>query len=1078
MCGTKGDLWGFLREVDDTMKKFSHTIEESEQRLDSSTHSLSVSDSFSFSVLREHEMADTFVTKVLELRQTNFDTAWNDFATLQTNKQPTLGLGPKTSSSPSRSSPKKTKKEMISPLLTADDSMLSLLHPNLSPIAATQHELQQLSGNTKTMHLLPRSTLHVRNGIQTQVPPPGPVLRRAVANKMKQGAILSQSLTKEGKIGEMRSAYTTSTPPHSQSLKKKKQLPTLQSPGTTSQQKKPRQALTANKFVSLAAESATKTSSLSQAYLNPSWLSQQENFKTSTRPNSPNQSGGLDSLKSLHKKSSVLREIDAGQSLLIDIPNGLEDKIDRLIYAAAIRCYAPLDLFPPSSTSSSSPPLSPQDIYSQIYLTLPSTSLSKIRYEQKVMAWCQPTINRIKLKGIHFIKESLPASKLQMFLQNVNTPKELIQSCIHLIKELNRLVSLSQGFGSKEFQNDYSNILEEKGKVIVAMRAGISGTDNNSMSTTTEERNPPLSERQLSPRPLHSSQTESQGQLGTITESSRERKDMKVITQSAQQFLEKMITVGAWADIHAPVDLLLQHAAFLICPHDPTTTSTETETGASGVSLSSSRVPQPIHYRGDVNNPMTLYGLFGVSEDDKETNEELRCGQLAFQSFTTQLLQHISTETELRDLIRQRYRAAVIISTPFELQFKELGIVTTGDLIRFMSLGTAERMTTGGGSSANQKRRIFDIFSQMLKPYREQVEALLSMVISTSTHSKILPTTIQPRDTHTSGDTVISQHPQTQPSSWSQGDTGPLVDNPRLIQVPLAFDPKFQRGPLDPYGRPARLIGQLPALKPQSRQQNSSAGGGSHRRALSSHHGSVHHSLGDEEMNEIIGHFETNRRKETLEVEMRKGRVSQPSEEIRERYDSLPNNMWERSLEEHGDKYDEVRRVSENDLTNTMYSFDPQQLSAAQSFLEELPASADSHPPVSHHIHSKKSKVDKKSFPSTLSPSPTSSQFSIRYLHHHARAITPSNPFNTDTHFDRPYLCPYPSCGQSFSSTVTWNLHKKSHGMFPEYYAYKKKSVLGYDLDVEQMKRELMAELCHTESLPFQRQKEIHTLLK
>lgn len=32
MCDTRGDLWGFLKEVDETMKRYSKNIEESQNR--------------------------------------------------------------------------------------------------------------------------------------------------------------------------------------------------------------------------------------------------------------------------------------------------------------------------------------------------------------------------------------------------------------------------------------------------------------------------------------------------------------------------------------------------------------------------------------------------------------------------------------------------------------------------------------------------------------------------------------------------------------------------------------------------------------------------------------------------------------------------------------------------------------------------------------------------------------------------------------------------------------------------------------------------------------------------------------
>ena len=148
MTKTNGDLWGFLKEVDETMKRLSKTIEENQER--------------------EDNWADTFVENVIEKRQREFDSSWSTFADQQQrNKQPTLGPEIKTQSmaareeiagtgSKSRTGTRKgTSASAISMLDTFDASA------NLSIL------------NTANMS-------RASNGLNVPVPPPGAMMRRVV----------------------------------------------------------------------------------------------------------------------------------------------------------------------------------------------------------------------------------------------------------------------------------------------------------------------------------------------------------------------------------------------------------------------------------------------------------------------------------------------------------------------------------------------------------------------------------------------------------------------------------------------------------------------------------------------------------------------------------------------------------------------------------------------------------------------------------------------------------------------------------------------------------------------------------
>ena len=154
------------------------------------------------------------------------------------------------------------------------------------------------------------------------------------------------------------------------------------------------------------------------------------------------------------------------------------------------------------------------------------------------------------------------------------------------------------------------------------------------------------------------------------------------------------------------------------------------------------------------------------------------------------------TELDSKICIRDRYRAAVILSTPFELQLQDLKVYSVRDLVTLTSDGVK-------GSPSVAK-----VLKSMPKPFQLQLEALLSMVVSIEQQSNLYPGAGESKVGSVLRTTAITKDPTPQPAQM----VGPLIDNPRLIQAPLVFDSKFQRGPFDPYGRPARLPGQLPCL--------------------------------------------------------------------------------------------------------------------------------------------------------------------------------------------------------------------------------------------------------------------------
>jgi len=113
---------------------------------------------------------------------------------------------------------------------------------------------------------------------------------------------------------------------------------------------------------------------------------------------------------------------------------GMDDTCERLLRAGSLRCFVP-DFFPSHTPYSSY----------HMYLQFPA-GLSKVRYEQEAWRWCQASVNGLRVRGLNFIKDLLPFSKLSMFLKGVNTPQPLIDICKDMIKALMKIGSITKGY--------------------------------------------------------------------------------------------------------------------------------------------------------------------------------------------------------------------------------------------------------------------------------------------------------------------------------------------------------------------------------------------------------------------------------------------------------------------------------------------------------------------------------------------------------------------------------------------------------------------------------------------------------
>ena len=643
---------------------------------------------------------------------------------------------------------------------------------------------------------------------------------------------------------------------HKQKLKKSRSKDLAPKAGQV--QKKERQSVfeTTNKFK----VTEKKKPGLSQAFLTDDWVKPKSPSKDSSlrqgsaisfqggadrrsgllSPVKGQRSGTLSPIKGCHTSSDGMVKGDAykgvvvdatalhkqkrhdpGYSLLVDVPMGLNDKMERLLQAAAMRCYVP-DLF--WKGEDGEPTITHAEAYA-MYLDMPEGSLAKLRYEQKVHMWCAGPANRLRLKGFNFIRETLPVSKMRMFLKGVECPRILIDKTIDVAHELQAMDVVPDGLLHKGFKDDLNLIKEGKGTIETAVRAGLE-EKREELNETWEEQ-----------------EKRREQEEAAAIEAARAFEEANKIKTKAQAILEDMITRGKWTDLNSPMDGMLQHAAFLICPHKDNDALV-----ASGVEKGK------------------MEGVFDDPNEAAETEDEKRMGHMAFMSFAQEMLT-APTEKDKKICIRDRYRAAVILSTPFELRLQDLKVFSVRDLVTLSSDGVK-------GSKA-----VADCIRSMPKPYRLQLEALLSMVISLHEKSNTLPGAGECNVGTLIRTTAITKDPNPKPSQI----VGPLIDNPRLIQAPLVFDKKFQRGPFDPYGRPARMPHQLPSLVQHTASTR--------KFRLYGNPGSVMHEIGPD--NAIaISVAESVRRQQEIKDQLANSGVYIHAD-VEEMYTALPPNLFE-----------------------------------------------------------------------------------------------------------------------------------------------------------------------------------------
>jgi len=608
---TKGDLWGFLKEINDELSRLNGVIVQNQQR--------------------EDDWAQNFVQKVISKRQEQFDESWDKFP------KALAELSGKTNSVASL-----IDRDPSSSKVGFEDKLKR--HKHLGSTHASANDAKK---GEITVHEVTSAVRHndIFNASTAGSSVPGPLMRKAISNSVNVAVteqlnkLVNDEFRSRKLVKDFRDVYaplSNSAQSASLSLINKSNA----SDGKRPDKKKHRVGIDGKPIINMGKIGASHSDWMGHSIQN----AQGESIPTSAGP---------------------------GESLILDIPNGLDDTIERLMYAAAIRCYVP-DFFRgvvPVSTNDdlnaeleddlddetyaakaklrrqkiqANPNDDPSYAY-KMYLQMP-LGLAKMRYEQQCRKWSQGAINKLRVKGLKYLSDVYPLSKFVMCMKSVDTPRPLMNQCIDIFLELKNIGKQSLHGGTDQ-------------KSISKINRSIQKNSETNYLSKSDQTRPLYDAESLELEAVSHKNVKGVFMDGINRDGMNSREDSSSISspdiersELPGKVLLSMIEDqehGTWCDLRAPIEDIFLHAAFLIVPYIKTILD----------------VPK------DKTKP------------SRSRRIESNMGNFAFKMYTEQLMQMATTE-EKREAAKERFRACFILTTPFTLFLKSKQVFIVEDLLK------------------------------------------------------------------------------------------------------------------------------------------------------------------------------------------------------------------------------------------------------------------------------------------------------------------------------------------------------------------------------------------------------------
>lgn len=617
---TKGDLWGFLKEINDELGRLNGVIVQNQQR--------------------EDDWAQNFVQKVISKRQEQFDESWDKFP------KALAALSGKTNS--------------VASLIDHDSPSSSTVGIEDKP----KHH-KRIGSSKDSGHGIKKGEITVRevasavrhndlfNASAAESSVPGPLMRKAISNSVNSAVtdqlnkLVNDEFRSRKLVKDFRDVYA----PLSNSKPSALLGPINKSSASTRKRpdkKKQRVGIDGKPIVNVGKISASHSD----------WM-------------------GHSIQKEAHKDGHGETIADhpialgPGESLILDIPNGLNDTIERLMYAAAIRCYVP-DFFRgvvPASTNDdvntevedgldddtyaaraklrrqkiqTNPNDDPSYAY-KMYLLMP-LGLAKMRYEQQCRKWSQGAINKLRVKGLKYLSDVFPLSKFVMCMKSVDTPRPLMNQCIDIFLELKNIGKQTlQGDTDQKSISKLNRSIQKNSKADNLSKSAQSRSIYDTESSEFESVSH-INDQDVFIDSIHHDENSSREDSCSITSPDIERSGLpgKVLLSMIEDQDN-----GSWCDLRAPIEDIFLHAAFLIVPFTKTVLDVPTD----------------------------------KTKPSRTKRIESNMGNFAFKKYTEQLMQ-MSTAEEKREAAKERFRACFILTTPFTLFLKSKQVFIVEDLLK------------------------------------------------------------------------------------------------------------------------------------------------------------------------------------------------------------------------------------------------------------------------------------------------------------------------------------------------------------------------------------------------------------
>ena len=740
--------------------------------------------------------------------------------------------------------------------------------------------------------------------------------------------------------------------------------------------------------------------------------------------------------------------VHAGHNLLLDVPNGLEDSLERFIHAAALRCYVP-DFFRgprheplaeegqgQSSDESlgeaddeqvirqkrlkkrlkqqrrlaDNPNADPARAY-QLFLQMP-LGLARVRYELECQRWSQGVINRLRIKGLVFLPDVAPLSKFVVCLKSVDTPRVLLEKCVDLFLELRALAQLPRG-QRLELQTNLS-VADQPSSPASSRkkksRPGEAAASTSSQSpgaqeaeTEAEARN----ERRVSfsgdqlEQGQHEDREEDAGPVLALGSQQQEAKKAVrpsddfpegfsafelSLLERANRLLQEVLESterAEWCSLTANIEELFIQAAFLVVPHR------------------SQRFPHWLDLVGRNERrrkAVSDFELFKEAEAEGEASslagagggageDEALMGNFAYKLYMMELFT-LRDEEEKVDFVKARFRAAVIFTSPFTLYLKSRGVTAVRQLLTVDLKDLA-----------------------LPRPLFAQLEILLNIVVSRRIVRASLLSV--PRDRY---DLAADS-----------------------FYTPMFYDQKFQRTPLDMFGKPIGV--GATAIKDKLRARDAQR---QEKQRISAND---FDPLVEADLGRPVGLWERN-----AEAVADEDEDDKPPRHPQH----LPGSpASKRSAQSVSMTASLSSRAAAQPFSFAIAQLDGPALHEVRALLPpssslsvptaEHPAAAT--PPTSQQQQpADRGRQQRKAVRAEPSLSASLPAASLRQAQ---EMVFPSHPLVdpklTRTVFHQTYVCEHPQCGQLFSRLYTYKVHLRTHQNFPDYFRFKRDPQLALD---------------------------------